>query len=188
MNAVSLLLSLGLFGLGALLGWDYEHSNRVADVAQIKGAYAKATAAATAEASRQQSTLVAQGNAMVRMMADERVQADKQIATLKRKITDVTTSYRPTPAAPARPLPECIVTAAAVGVWNDAITPRPDPAEANPSPGGTDHPADADGAIDSGVRLPDLLAHHADYAGRCRAIESQLNRLIDYVDFDPAAQ
>jgi hypothetical protein len=187
MNTISLLLSLGLFGLGALLGWDVEHTNRVADVAQIKGAYARATAAATAEASRQQSALVSKGNALARTLDDERDQAAKQIATFKRKITDATTRYRPTPAAPARPLPECIVTTGAVGLWNNAIAARPDSADTDASPSGADDPASAADTVDSGVRLPDLLAHHLDYAGRCRAIERQLNRLIDYVEFDPAA-
>jgi hypothetical protein len=170
---------------GYLFG-DRQTGRCLADTETIKGAYATQYATAQAQASRYQADLIAYGNRLSGQLALEREQHAAEISTLKRSIQRVTTLYRPAPGAPARPLPECIVTAGAVRLWNAATGARTGTADTDAAPGGADPATDPADLTDSGVRLPDLLSHHADYAQRCRDIEAQLNRAIDYLQADPA--
>ncbi|UKD14892.1 hypothetical protein L3V59_18185 [Burkholderia aenigmatica] len=99
---------------------------------------------------------------------------------LKRRISSVTSQYRPAPDAPLQDLPRCVFTVGFVGVWNAAAG-----ADGVSAPGvaaGAAAPAGTDDALDSGVRQDDILAHHVDASRRSRDIESQLNKLIDYIE------
>ncbi len=99
---------------------------------------------------------------------------------LKRRIASVTSRYRPAPDAPLEALPRCVFTVGFVRVWNAAAST--DDVPASGASAGTIAQAGSDGALDSGVREDDILAYHLDAARRTHDIESQLNKLIDFIE------
>lgn len=51
-----------------------------------------------------------------------RAATETRYKTITRKVPDVTTSYVPAAGASAVPIPDCIITAGFVRLWNDALT------------------------------------------------------------------
>ena len=100
--------------------------------------------------------------------------------TIREAIPHATTQYRPTPDAPAQPLPQCVFTRAFVGVWNRALTATAGVPDATGRAAAAPANADATGLLDSGIHQRDLLENHVDNAETCTAIRQQLDALIDW--------
>lgn len=167
-------------------GYRLGHAHAAADGASALASYqaatsARALASETAARDREQA-LTATANQLGWTLIDERATHAREAEHLQQRISDVTAQYRPTEDAALQPAPRCVFTRGAVRVWNDAVgadaggdgLPAADPAADVAAT------AAADDTVDSGVSQADALAHLIDYGQRCRGIESQLNRLLDW--------
>ena len=120
-------------------------------------------------------------NALATQLADSQRTLRSETERLKQEIKDVTKQWRPQPGAALEPLPRCVFTHGFVRLYDDAIGAIVYP-EAATSSGiaAATGSTDAIESLDSGLDQADVLGHHIQYGERCRAIEEQLNRLIDY--------
>lgn len=171
--------------LGGGIAWNVQAarlSSAQAGWATERAALANAGAQRAAQLTQQLATEISNGRAAAQAAQADAARLEAQNTTLQRRIASVTQTYRPAPAAALQPLPACIVTTGAVGLLNDAYGATGADAAAADAAGGVDPAATADAETDSGVRLPHLLAWSLDAGTRCRRIESQLNRLIDYLE------
>jgi hypothetical protein len=184
--ACGLLLALAV----AVLAWKCWHAGynaadlkRRAEVAELQGAHSRALAAAESEAHRALAAATARGNAL----EAEYLAARKTINRQSRELTRerIANASRPVVAADGalRVGPEW------VRAYNEAIGAGPgDGGHALPgtAPGpagaaGTAQAADAGILRGGGTVTPaDILAHARDYGQRNRAMEAQLNALIDW--------
>jgi hypothetical protein len=93
-----------------------------------------------------------------------------------KEIPKVTTVYKESPNAPLQPIPDPVYTVGFVRLWNDAYA-------SSGVRSGAGKPAGAAGEADL-VRAPvssaDLLANHAENAGKHADCYAQLNKLIDF--------
>lgn len=163
---------------GYFLGYHTAQAKGDAALATLKASHSIALANATDQARARERELTEKANTLGRQLLEERDQHAQQADQLKRSIDRVTRQYRPAPGAPLQPAPRCVFTRGFVGVYNHAIAATSMP-QAQPAAGAADA-AEASEALDSGVQQADVLAHVADYGQRCRDVESQLNRLIDW--------
>jgi len=171
-------------------GTGYHFGHRVAQavgqaaLSDLQRQYAEASRAAMGEARAKERELTAYADHLSERLSAERAQHAQQANQLKRSMAHVTRQYRSALDAPLQPLPQCVFTRGCVGVWNTAIgvgVGRVSSASAALSL--ADAPDAAD-TLDSGVQLADLLAHHVDDGQRCRGIEAQLNRVLDWIEGD----
>lgn len=181
------LAALGLIAITALaagaggyyLGHRSTKAQGDAALATLKSKHTTALAEATDQARAKERELNQLANALGLQLLQERAQHALEADQLKRRIDRVTSQYRPAPGAPLQPAPRCVFTNGFVGVWNGAIGAGTVPA-ADSAAGAVDA-ADPAEALDSGVQQADVLAHITDYGKRCRDVESQLNRVIDWL-------
>lgn len=178
----------GLYTLGKLAvsaGYDAGYSAARADMAQQASAeWQRRETELRAEFDRR---LNAANNAAETLRTEKRA-IQSHAEALREDIDHVTQRYRAATDAMPEPLPECIFTDGFVGLYNNAI--RTDPAATAVSgadiSSGTAETPGATGVADtslrpSDIRQSDILHHITDYGARCRAIEAQLNGLIDYL-------
>src|SRR5574338_474831 len=184
---VSLVVAV-VFGLGGFtLGHHTAAAHGEAEVAQVKEEYAherqvamtKLAAVQAQERERLQTEAQAAREAEAQAITTAQA-AGTQIDTLKRSLAHAS-QYRPAPAAPLMDRPRCVFTWGDVGMLNAAAAAVP---AGTGIPAGADAgvaaaPPGADAAIDSGLTQRELYEWQLDYTGRCRAIEAQLNGLID---------
>lgn len=151
-----------------------------AKIAALERHYADRARTAIEQAREKEREQTQRAAALAGDLFAEKARHALEADELKRSIANVTSQYRPTPEAPLEDLPRCVFTGGFVRLWNAAAAT--DGVPATSAPAGTAAQADADEALDSGVCLGDVLTHHVDAAQRTRDIESQLNRLIDFIE------
>lgn len=163
---------------GYVLGHSAAQAKGDTALANLKRDHALLLADAAGQALYKERQLTATANQLGAQLLQERVQHAEETDQLKRRITRVTSQYRPAPDAPLQPAPQCVFTNGFVGVYNGAIGAAPVPAAVLAT--GAADAADPAEAVDSGVQQADILEHITDYGQRCRDIESQLNRLLGW--------
>ncbi|MGL5632421.1 MAG: hypothetical protein ACRDD3_08650 [Azovibrio sp.] len=187
----ALLLALALVAISAVvggaagfaLGYRSAQAEGEAALAQVQRDYAQADARAADAARLKLIAEVERGNTLARALADAKTSHALEKQSLLRRISDVTSVYIPAAGDPPLPLPRTVFTAGFLREYNTAIgLPLAYPGA---PASGTGSPADAPAGLDawlldSGLSQADILAHIADYGERCRNLESQVNRLIDY--------
>lgn len=164
---------------GYVLGHRSAQAKGEAALADLKRDHALLRADAASQTLDKERRLTAIANQLGAQLLQERAQHAQEADQLKRRINRVTSQYRPAPGAPLQPAPRCVFTNGFVGVWNGAIGAGAVPATG--SAAGAVDAADPAEALDSGVQQADVLDHITDYGQRCRDIESQLNRVLDWL-------
>lgn len=189
LNALLLALALAAIAAaaGGVAGFALGHGSAQAEgeaaLAQVQRDHALADARAADAARLKLIAEVERGNALARALADAKASHALEKQSLLRRISDVTSIYIPAAGDPPLPLPRIVFTAGFLREYNTAIgLPLAHPGA---PAGGTGSPADAPAGLDawlldSGLSQADILAHIADYGERCRNLETQVNRLIDY--------
>lgn len=180
------LAGLGLIAITTLAagagGYSLGHRSAQAEgdtaLANLKRDHALLLADAAGQALYKERQLTTTANQLGFQLLQERAQHAEDADQLKRRIARVTSQYRPAPGAPLQPAPQCVFTHGFVGVYNGAIGAAPVPAA--DSSAGAAAAVDTAEALDSGVQQADILDHITNYGQRCRDIESQLNRLLDW--------
>ncbi|KWZ44878.1 hypothetical protein WS72_13435 [Burkholderia savannae] len=153
-----------------------------AKVAKRERLYAEAERAAVEQARMKEREETQRAAVLAGDLFAEKARHALESGELKRRIASVTNQYRPVPDAPLQNLPHCVFTGGFVRLWNAAASANGLPSADTSAGAGAS--AGADDALDSGVRQDDVLAHHIDTAQRSRDIESQLNKLIDFIGGD----
>lgn len=182
-------------GLGGLMaGHQYASAKGEARLASLQATYAARALDAERQAREQLEAEQRRAAGLATELHQTKTRLQQNREELNRRIAHVTTSYRPAPDQEPRALPDAVFTWGFVGLWNDAIgvaagrVPPADPAA------GADGETGASETAGTGVRDPlalsqvtqaDVLAHHADYALRCRSIEAQLSAVIDFYQGRP---
>lgn len=178
MNPYGILAALVIAG-ALWLGHDLAATQGQLKLASLKLDHDQALIAAQARAAQRwradaQDARDAEARAIATAAA-----SDAQIDTLKRSLARAK-QYRPAPAAPLEDRPRCVFTWGDVRLLNATAGV---PASGGGPDGADPGLAAADGApdesLDSGLTQGELFEWHADYAGRCRRIESRVNGLID---------
>lgn len=169
------------FGLSAFFGgYHVGQLAGTARVAKLERQYADASREANERARETEQALTKRANELAGALFTEKAQHALAANNLKRSIADVTTQYRTASDAPLQPLPRCVFTRGFVSVWNTALgatgVPASDPAA------GTDASSGTAATVDAGIRQDDILANHIDNGQRCRDVESQLNRVLDWIE------
>ncbi|WJN78731.1 hypothetical protein [Burkholderia anthina] len=175
--------AIGALAAGALAFFGGYHAGALAGdakVAKLERQYADGARDAVEQARIKERAETQRAAALAGDLFAEKARHALESDELKRRIASVTSQYRPAPDAPLQDLPRCVFTAGFVGVWNAAA--GADGVPASDATAGAAAPAGANDALDSGVRQDDILAHHIDASRRSRDIESQLNKLIDYIE------
>ncbi|MBO1857952.1 hypothetical protein J4G52_30840 [Burkholderia cenocepacia] len=175
--------ALGAIAAGAIAYFGGYHAGALAGdakVAKLERQYADGARDAVEQARIKERAETQRAAALAGDLFAEKARHALEVDELKRRIPSVTSQYRPAPDAPLQDLPRCVFTAGFVGVWNAAA--GADGVSPTGAASGAVAPAGADDALDSGVRQDDILAHHVDASRRSRDIESQLNKLIDYIE------
>lgn len=110
-----------------------------------------------------------------------RASSRARIESLRPEVPRVTSTYKPTPAEPAQPLPRCVFTRGFVRVWDAALqagTSTPAAAGSTAveaaAPAGAADPADL---LDAGIDQADVLDNHVDNADVTAAIRDQCEAL-----------
>lgn len=166
-------------------GYDAADLKRQAEVAELQGAHSRALAAAESEARRALAAATARGHELEADYLAARKTINRQAQELTRE--RIANASRPVVTADGdlRVGPEWVrayneAIGAGAGDGGHAL-----PAAA-PGPAGT---AGTSGAApaevlrgDGTVTLADILAHARDYGQRNRAMEAQLNALIDWAE------
>lgn len=187
----SMPVLLGVLAVAAVAGGagGYTLGQRVgsasgdAGLARLQASHAAALANASEQARARERTLNLAAVALQAQLETARLAHARESDQLKGRIASVTAQYRPSAQAPLQAAPRCVFTNGFASVWNSAIgaaEPATVAAAAADPAGGTAEAAGATEALDSGIQPADVLGHVIDYGARCRDIESQLNRLIDY--------
>ena len=177
------LLSAALGGVGGYwLGHHQATAQGDANLAGLRSEYASQLAASIEAARIREQALNIHGNTLTAMLLAETKAHAADAEQSKKEIDRVTTHYRPTPGAALQPAPRCVYTNGFVSLYNSANGAAAGPVPATDAAGSVDAAPDASEALDSGVSQQDVLASVIDNGGRCRDIESQLNRLIDYTE------
>ncbi|CAG9261997.1 Putative phage protein Rz [Burkholderia diffusa] len=175
--------AIGALAAGALAFFGGYHAGALAGdakVAKLERQYADGARDAVEQARIKERAETQRAAALAGDLFAEKARHALESDELKRRIASVTSQYRPAPDAPLQDLPRCVFTAGFVRVWNAAA--GADGVPATSAAAGAVAPAGVDDALDSGVRQDDILAHHVDASRRSRDIESQLNKLIDYIE------
>lgn len=175
--------AIGALAAGAAAFFGGYHAGALAGdakVAKLERQYADGARDAVEQARIKERAETQRAAALAGDLFAEKARHALESDELKRRIASVTSQYRPAPDAPLQDLPRCVFTAGFVRVWNAAA--GADGVPATSAAAGAVAPARADDALDSGVRQDDILAHHVDASRRSRDIESQLNKLIDYIE------
>ncbi|ABO60669.1 MULTISPECIES: hypothetical protein [pseudomallei group] len=175
--------AIGALTAGAVAFFGGYHAGALAGdakVAKLGRQYADSARDAVEQARVKERAETQRAAALAGDLFAEKARHALEVDELKRRIPSVTSQYRPAPDAPLQDLPRCVFTAGFVGVWNAAA--GADGVPATGAAAGVAAPAGTDDALDSGVRQDDILAHHIDASRRSRDIESQLNKLIDYIE------
>ncbi|OSO82666.1 hypothetical protein [Burkholderia pseudomallei] len=175
--------AIGALAAGALAFFGGYHAGALAGdakVAKLERQYADGARDAVEQARIKERAETQRAAALAGDLFAEKARHALQSDELKRRIASVTSQYRPAPDAPLQDLPRCVFSAGFVRVWNAAA--GADGVPATSAAAGAVAAARADDALDSGVRQDDILAHHVDASRRSRDIESQLNKLIDYIE------
>ncbi|AAS47863.1 hypothetical protein [Burkholderia cenocepacia] len=175
--------AIGALAAGAVAFFGGYHAGALAGdakVAKLERQYADGARDAVEQARIKERAETQRAAALAGDLFAEKARHALESDELKRRIASVTSQYRPAPDAPLQDLPRCVFTAGFVRVWNAAA--GADGVPATSAAAGAVAPARADDALDSGVRQDDILAHHVDASRRSRDIESQLNKLIDYIE------
>ncbi|KVP51480.1 hypothetical protein WJ91_01390 [Burkholderia ubonensis] len=175
--------AIGAIAAGAIAYFGGYHAGALAGdakVAKLERQYADGARNAVEQARIKERAETQRAAALAGDLFAEKARHALEVDELKRRIPSVTSQYRPAPDAPLEALPRCVFTVGFVSVWNAAAGADGVPATAPAARAAA--PAGADDALDSGVRQDDVLAHHVDASRRSRDIESQLNKLIDYIE------
>lgn len=180
LGAAAVVTLLGGAG-GFWLGHGMASASGDADLAQLKAGHTAALVVASEQARAKERKLNLAANELRAQLDAERRAHALESNQLKGRIPRVTTQYRPAPDAPLQPAPRCLFTHGFASVWNGAIGANGGTSVPAAAPaGGAAAAPDTAEALDSGIQQADVLAHVIDYGARCRDIESQLNRLIDW--------
>ncbi|TCS38509.1 hypothetical protein EDC30_102248 [Paucimonas lemoignei] len=123
----------------------------------------------------------------VLQLSGELLEAKEQIDALKNKLNerakDVSTQYRPQPAAALVAIPQWIVTNGWVCDYDRAIGYGV-PGAAGADIGGVEIQACAADPFErSSIEAEQILRHHEEYGAYCRKLEEQLDRVLRHVDF-----
>ena len=143
-----------------------------------------------ARGDREDARRLAELRALQAQMDEQRARADRIAADLEvarrdvrtvtvevvKLIPSVTTVYVEKPGDAPRPIPDPVFTRGFVGLWNLALAGRlSDPAS---KPAGL--PGAADAIVRARVGTADILANHAENAGKHAECRAQLTALIDW--------
>ena len=182
-------------GLGGLMaGHQYASAKGEARLASLQASYAARALDAERQAREQLEAEQRRAAGLATELHQTKTRLQHNRDELNRRIAHVTTNYRPAPDQEPRALPDAVFTWGFVGVWNDALGVAAGRVPADDPAAGADGETGAGDAAGTGVRDPlalsgvsqaDLLAHHADYALRCRNIEAQLSAVIDFYQGRP---
>lgn len=140
-------------------------------------------ATANARAAERRAVQLAH-EAEARQLAEQRQHAAES-ATLKQRITHVTTLYKRALDAAPEPLPVCLFTRGWLRDYNAALgLPGAELSAGATSPAAAPDAARAADAelLASGITAADILAHASDYGRYCRDLASQTNALIDVIE------
>ena len=176
----------------AALGWaiyhrGYQQAEREGQLAmaELKREQAEALVRATANARAAERRAVQLAHeAEARQLAEQRQHAAES-ATLKQRITHVTTLYKRALDAAPEPLPVCLFTRGWLRDYNAAFgLPGAELSAGATSPAAAPDAARAADAelLASGITAADILAHASDYGRYCRDLASQTNALIDVIE------
>lgn len=177
---VGIALAVGCAGIGAYQGyqWGRAHGDTLL-AAQDKKHSEQMLAQLQARESDLKAAIQIRDDLTLALSLANADLAEKRVQ-LSRKVSHVTTVYRPAPDAAPQPLPACVFTTGFVREWNTALGLP----EAGATTEGANQQANeaqgADGLDPSAVTQADILNNHIDNAFRCRAIENQLTALIDW--------
>ncbi|NYT80894.1 lysis protein [Alcaligenaceae bacterium] len=156
-----------------------------AELADIRRQHADALTAAHTVAHERYVGEVEYGLRLAKQLAGEREAYAAERKELLGRISDVTTVYVPHEGAAPVQLPRCVFTTGFVREYNAALG-LSTPSAGAPAAGAAAAPRSAAalgaGLRESGVTQADILAHIADYGQRCRGVEAQLGRVLDYVE------
>lgn len=160
----ALLLAIALAWGGYETGWDKRGDHEAAIALKAKEAADKLLVVEKLRGDR---------------LAGELETARREVRTVTveviKEIPKVTTVYVEVPGEPAKPIPPAVWTWGAVGMYNRAL--RPDlPVTASQFA----YPAGATYLGRAPVDTPDVLAVHAENAGKYAECRIQLNTLIDW--------
>ena len=140
-------------------------------------------ATANARAAERRAVQLAH-EAEARQLAEQRQHAAES-ATLKQRITHVTTLYKRALDAAPEPLPVCLFTRGWLRDYNAALgLPGAELSAGATSPAAAPdaaRTADAE-LLASGITAADILAHASDYGRYCRDLASQTSALIDVIE------
>lgn len=180
--ATSICVLIYLAGLvGAFYtGYKTAETKGDAELTALRGEYASQLARASEAARTKEQALNTHANTLTAMLLSEKQTHATTTQQLKKEIEHVTTQYHDKADAPLQALPRCVFTGGFVRLYNHAYGAGSVTVSTTDAPGSPDAETRSSDTVDSGVSQQDLLAHSIDNGERCRGIESQLNRLIDY--------
>ncbi|UXC35144.1 hypothetical protein [Cupriavidus gilardii] len=191
---VALLVGVLVGGVGGMVLGD-RHGTALgnAKVAELRRQYAEQAATAASAAAKKLASETDRGNRLSAALLKAESQIDDLTEQLSKRVERVTTVYREAPGAALQPLPHCIFTRGWLRDYNAAIgAPVPPTGQASgppvEAPGAGQASAAEDELLPADIGPADILSHHIEYGGRCRQLEEQLNRLIDYEEGHDAEQ
>lgn len=193
-SARILLLAIGCLGVAGI--WAYNHQLNAAKSDGANAANAQCTADTNAallvaanHALTQIQQQLADANSAVKQLQSDKHQIEMRNTALQKEIHHVTTHWLPPGKKNIEPQSACVFTHGFVRVYNQSIvaSTRSDSVpSAAPAIGvnGTANTAAyvANDLKPSDLTRADILQHIGEYGARCQRIESQLNRLLDYLE------
>lgn len=178
------LIRIAVVLAASCLSYKYADSQGKAALEKVRREHAEERATLAEEQAKEERRLRSlwldeqtRADGLAQQLANEQRAFRHETDRLKKEIQHVTSQWRPHPQAALEPLPRCVFTHGFVRLYNDAIGAAVHPATV--TKGGATETAAATDALDSGIDQASLLDHHIQYGERCRAIETQLNLLID---------
>ena len=181
-NLICLSIYLAALASAFYTGYQTAAAKRDSEIAALRSDYANQLTAASEAARVREQALTLHGNTLSTLLLAEQQANAASADTLKKDIDHVTSQYRAAPGAELQPAPRCVFTHGFVRVYNRAIGASPSGLSETDAASGADAAANAAETVDAGVSQQDVLAHAIDYGQRCRNLESQLDRLIDYTE------
>lgn len=179
---LGLLACIASAAVGVALGYRLAKALGDAEVQRLHAEHDRQALEASQQSLLHLNQQVTRANQAEELLLQAQQKLGEARQQLQERIPDVTTVYRPAPAAAPVAIPRCVFTAGWLRDYNLALgvpTPASGTAAAGsdraawPAPG-----SDAE-LLESGVTPADILAHAQDYGRWAQAKLAQLNALLD---------
>ncbi|TBV10243.1 lysis protein [Stutzerimonas kirkiae] len=153
-------------------------------LAELREEYAELRAQAAEESLVRYQQQVSRANQAEALWLQTQQQLAEANQQLKERIPNVTTVYRPAPAAEPVAIPRCVFTAGWLRDYNLALgasLPASGAGTAAPGTAAAAWPAPGTDSelLESGVTPADILAHAQDYGRWARALAAQVDALLN---------